>query len=90
MRKRVDWDAEIQKTERIRRRGLALSFLSFAVAAAVIIGAGRAGGAELGLPRRVLSVGCLILACLMLRAVLKRRARLRREREEAERERDRT
>lgn len=80
-RERVDWQAEIRKTEQIRRRGFAMSFLSFAVAAAVIFGVGRLGGVEVGLPRRVLSIACLVLACFTLRAVLKRRARLKRKQE---------
>ena len=45
-RRRVDWDEEIRKTERIRRRGLFTSLLSFAVAAAVLIGVNRTGGVD--------------------------------------------
>ena len=81
-RKRVDWDAEIEKTERIRRRGFVMSFLSFALAVAVIIGVNRMGGVDISLPRRVLSVACIVMACLVLRVTLKHRERLRREREE--------
>ncbi len=83
-RRRVDWDAEIEKTERIRRRGFVMSFLSFAMAAAVIIGVNRVGGIDIGLPRRVLSVACIVMACLVLRATLRHRERLRRERQERE------
>ena len=83
-RQRIDWDAEIEKTERIRRRGFVMSFLSFAVAAAVIVGVNRMGGVDIDLPRRVISVACIVLACLVLRATLRRRERLRRQREEAE------
>ena len=57
-RRRVDWDEEIRKTDRIRRRGLALSALSFAVALAVIFGAGRMGGVEVALPRKVVAIAC--------------------------------
>ena len=83
-RRRVDWDAEIEKTERIRRRGFVMSFLSFAVAAAVIIGVNRVGGIDISLPRRVLSVACIVMACIVLRVTLKHRERLRREREGGE------
>ena len=83
-RKRIDWDAEIEKTERIRRRGFVMSFLSFAMAAAVIIGVNRVGGVDISLPRRVLSVACIVMACLVLRATLRHRERLRRERQERE------
>ena len=76
-RKHVDWDAEIRKTERIRRRGLIMSGVSFAVAAAFIIGVWRMGGEDIALPRKVLSVVCLAAACLVFRAVLKHRARVR-------------
>ena len=81
-RKRIDWDAEIRKSEQIRRRGLVMSFLSFAVAASVIIGAGRMAGAETSLPRMAFPVACILMACLVLGATLRRRARLKREREE--------
>ena len=76
-RRRVDWDAEIRKTERIRRRGLIMSGVSFAVAAAFIIGVWRMGGEDIALPRKVVSVICLAAACLVFRAVLKHRARVR-------------
>ena len=76
-RRRVDWDAEIRKTERIRRRGLIMSGVSFAVAAAFIIGVWRMGGEDIALPRKVLSVLCLAAACLVFRAVQKHRARMR-------------
>ena len=36
--RRVDWEEEIRKTNRIRRRGFALSALSLAVALGVIFG----------------------------------------------------
>lgn len=81
-RRRVDWDEEIRKTDRIRRRGLALSALSFAVALAVIFAAGRMGGVEVALPRKVVAIACLILGASLFRIVLRRRERLRREREE--------
>ena len=81
-RKRVDWDAEIRKSEQIRRRGLIMSGFSFALAMGVIVGLNRMGGLEIDIPRRVLSIACLIMACFLFRAVLKRRARLKREAEE--------
>ncbi|MCR5347573.1 MAG: hypothetical protein K6E38_07335 [Fretibacterium sp.] len=76
-RQRVDWDAEIQKTERIRRRGLIMSGVSFAVASAFIIGVWRMGGEDIALPRKVISVLCLAAACLVFRAVLKHRAHMK-------------
>ena len=45
-RRRVDWDEEIRKTDRIRRRGFALSALSLVVALGVIFGVGRMGGVD--------------------------------------------
>lgn len=83
-RRRVDWDEEIRKTDRIRRRGLGLSALSFAVAVAVIFGAGRMGGFDVALPRKVVAIACLILGVFLFRIVLKRRARLNRLRQERE------
>ncbi len=85
-RQPVDWDAEIRKTERIQRRGFIMSGVSFAVAVAFILGMNRLGGVEIGFPRKVLSVACLVAACVVFRAAWRRRARLKRERQERERE----
>ena len=83
-RRRVDWDEELRKTERIQRRGLGLSALSLVVALAVIFGAGRMGGVDIALPRKVLAIACLILGVFLFRVVLRSRERLRRERGEGE------
>lgn len=82
----MDWDEELRKTDRIRRRGWGISVLSFAVALGVIFGVGRMGGVDVAVPRKVLSIACLILGVLLCRVVLRRRARLKRLREERERE----
>ena len=81
-RRRVDWDEEIRKTERIRRRGLFTSLLSFAVAAAVLIGVNRTGGVDISVPRRVISIACIVVACFVLRVTMRHRARVVRERQE--------
>ena len=83
-RRRVDWEGEIRKTDRIRKRGFALSALSLAVALGVIFGVGRMGGIDVSVPRRVVAIACLILGIFLFRVVLRRRERLRREREERE------
>ena len=78
-RRRVDWDEEIRKTERIRRRGLFTSLLSFA---AVLIGVNRTGGVDISVPRRVISIACIVVACFVLRVTMRHRARVVRERQE--------
>ena len=45
-RKRVDWDAEIKKTEKIKRKGLLMSAFSFAGACAFVFGISRYTGVE--------------------------------------------
>jgi hypothetical protein len=79
-RRRVDWDEEIRKTERIRRKGLFTSALSFGVALIFVAAAGRVNeiGAEIG--RKVIFAFCFVAAMFLFRAALLRRARLRRER----------
>ena len=83
-RRRVDWDEEIRKTDRIRRRGFALSALSLVVALGVIFGVGRMGGVDVSVPRKVVAIACLVLGVFLFRVVLRRRERLRLEREERE------
>ena len=83
-RRRVDWDEEIRKTDRIRRRGFALSALSLVVALGVIFGVGRMGGVDVSVPRKVVAIACLVLGIFLFRVVLRRRERLRRECEERE------
>ena len=73
MRKRVDWDAEIQKTEKIRRKGLLMSILSFGMAIAFIFGMTRYTGADVEIPRSVLIAVIFCVSCVIFRAVVKHR-----------------
>jgi hypothetical protein len=83
-RRRVDWDEELNKTERIRRKGLFVSVLGFGVAMIVIFGAGRLSESGVVLSRKVIFTFCFLLVMFLVRGVLARRARLRRERAERE------
>ena len=74
-RKRVDWDAEIRKTENIRRRGLLMSALSFGVACALIFGMSKYTGKSIELPRTVLVAVCFCVSCVVLRVIMKKRAK---------------
>ena len=85
-RQRVDWDEEARKTERIRRKGLFISALSFAVAAAFIFGAGGLKESGVEFSRKVIFTLCLLIVLFLARVVLRRRGRLRRERQELEEE----
>lgn len=72
-RRRVDWDEEIRKTERIRRRGIFMSALSFAMACAFIFGMSRLkGSAEIEMPKRIISIVFLFAAAMVFRSVMKR------------------
>ena len=73
MRKRIDWDAEIQKTEQIKRKGLLMSLVSFAVAVAVIFGVSRSTGADVEIPRAVLMAVVFGVSCVVFRAIVKHR-----------------
>ncbi len=75
MRKRVDWDAEIRKTEQIRRKGLFMSILSFGMAIAFIFGMSRfsRAGADIEIPRSVLFAALFCVSCVVFRAVMKHR-----------------
>ena len=73
MRKRVDWEAEIQKTEQIKRKGLLMSLVSFAVAVAVIFGVSRSTGANIEIPRAVLMAVVFLVSCVVFRAIVKHR-----------------
>ena len=73
MRKRVDWDAEIQKTEQIKRKGLLMSLVSFAVAVAVIFGVSRSTGADVEIPRTVLMAAAFLVSCVVFRAIMRHR-----------------
>ena len=76
-RKRVDWDAEIRKTENIRRRGLLMSILSFGMAAAFIFGMSRSTGADIEIPKTVLFAVIFCVSCVILRVIMKHRAEQR-------------
>ena len=73
MRKRVDWDAEIQKTEQIKRKGLLMSVISFAFAVAFIFGISRSTGADIEIPRAVLLTVAFVVSFVVFRAVVKHR-----------------
>ncbi|MDR1740307.1 MAG: hypothetical protein LBR38_00450 [Synergistaceae bacterium] len=81
-RQRVDWDEEIRKTEAIRRRGLFMSLLSFAAAAAVIFGAGYMSGVQIEISRKVIFAFCLCAVLFAAKAVLSHRARSSERREQ--------
>ena len=87
VRRRIDWDEEIRKTERIRRRGLFISTLGFGVATAFIVGASRMGSMGVDISRKLIFTFCFVAAMFLMRGVFRRRERLRREREEREDER---
>ena len=76
-RKRVDWDAEIQKTENIKRKGILMSTLSFAVAAAFIFGMSKSTGADVKIPGAVLIAVAFCVSCFVLRAIMKYRSKRR-------------
>ncbi|MDR1978334.1 MAG: hypothetical protein LBQ42_06340 [Synergistaceae bacterium] len=83
-KRRVDWDEELRKTERIRRKGLFVSALGFGVAAIFVVGAGRMGPAGVDVSRKLLFALCFVAAMFLARGTLRRGERLRREREERE------
>jgi len=73
-RKKIDWDAEIEKTEKIKRRGFFMSGLSFALACVLIFGISRATDQNIEIPKTVLVAVGFFVSCLILRAVMKHRA----------------
>lgn len=75
--KRIDWDAEIRKTENIKRRGILMSGLSFALACALIFGMSRATGSDIEIPRTVLVAICFFVSCVIFRVVMKKRSQKR-------------
>ena len=74
MRKRVDWDEEIRKTEQIKRKGLLMSLVSFAVAAAFIFGIGRFTDNSIEIPKTVLAAGLFCVSCFVFRAIVRKRS----------------
>ena len=83
-RKKIDWDAEIQKTENIKRRGFLMSGLSFALACVLIFGMSKATGNEIEIPRAVLVTICFFVSCVIFGIVIKRRSKKRKELKENE------
>jgi hypothetical protein len=83
-RRRVDWDEELRKTERIRRKGLFISALGFGAAMIFVFGAGRLNPGGVEISPKIVFTFCFVIAMFLLRGVLGRRERLRREREERE------
>ena len=83
-RKKIDWDAEIQKTENIKRRGFLMSGLSFALACVLIFGMSKATGNEIEIPRAVLVTVCFFVSCVIFGIVIKRRSQKRKELKENE------
>lgn len=81
-RKRVDWDAEIRKTENIRRKGLLMSVLSFGMAIAFIFGVTRSTGTDIEIPRTVLFAVIFCVSCVILRVIMKHRAEKRNRKNE--------
>ncbi len=71
-RRRIDWDEEIKKTERIRWKGLRFSIAAFGLAAFWIFGVSRMGRKDISLtPITVLlffvGAGTLLFIMLMRR-----------------------
>ena len=78
-RKRVDWDEEIRKTERIRQRGLLMSGFSFALAIALIFGISKFGGEDIIIPKSIIFAVIFCVSFIVFRAVIKYRRRKRNE-----------
>ncbi|MBQ7150658.1 MAG: hypothetical protein IJR94_00205 [Synergistaceae bacterium] len=72
-RKKIDWDAEIQKTEKIKRKGFLMSGVSFAAACALILGMSRATGASIEIPRALLVAVCFVVSAAVFRIIFKKR-----------------
>ncbi|GHS90546.1 hypothetical protein AGMMS49957_16790 [Synergistales bacterium] len=83
-RRRVDWDEEIRKTERIRRRGFFVSAMSFGFAMAMIAGARTMGDSGIQISRKVIALACLCAAFFIFRVTWKRRSRMKAEQENKE------
>ena len=83
---RVDWDEELRKTERIRRRGLFISGLGFGVAVLFIVGLNRDGVGLADVAHRLIFAMCFVLSMFLVRIVWRRRERLMREKQEQEQE----
>ncbi len=73
MRHKVDWDKEIEKSEKIRKRGILMSTVSFAVACAFIFGATRFSGASLEIPKSILFAAVFCASAVIFRMIVKKR-----------------
>jgi membrane protein implicated in regulation of membrane protease activity len=85
-RHRVDWDEEIRKTERIRRKGLFISALGFGLAVLFIVGLNRTGVGIADVARKLFFALFFILSMFLMRIVWRRRERLELEKREKEQE----
>ncbi|MBR2209800.1 MAG: hypothetical protein IJ859_13425 [Synergistaceae bacterium] len=85
-RKKIDWDAELEKTEKIKRRGFFMSGLSFALACVLIFGMSRATDANIEIPRSVLTAICFFVSCVVLGVIMRRRAKKKNEAQNKENE----
>ncbi|MBQ7593089.1 MAG: hypothetical protein IJU48_01895 [Synergistaceae bacterium] len=81
-RKRVDWDEEIRKTERIKRKGLIMSALSFGMAIAFIFGVTRSEGVNVEIPRSILFAVIFCVSCVIFRAIVRHRNKKRESQDE--------
>jgi hypothetical protein len=84
---KVDWDEEIRKTERIRRKGLFISALGLGVAALFILGLNRTGAGFAEVGRKFIFALCVILAMFLTRIIWRRGERLKSEKQDKEQER---
>ncbi|MDR2527525.1 MAG: hypothetical protein LBD04_00705 [Synergistaceae bacterium] len=82
-RRRVDWDEEVRKTERIRRRGFFISALGLGVAVLFTFGGGRGGVTEIG-PKLLFAffLALSLALCLALAVTMTRMASRERPRQE--------
>ena len=77
VRQRIDWDEEVRKTERIRRRGLFITVLGLCVVGAVSFGAGHMNPHDIEVSRKVIFAVCVVITLFLGRVLLWRRERLR-------------
>jgi len=85
-KRRVDWDEEIRKTERIRRKGFFISALGLGIALLFVLGLNRTGDGFGELSRKLIFAMSFVLPMLIARVIWLRKDRLKRERQEIEQE----
>jgi len=85
-KRRVDWDEEIRKTERIRRKGFFISALGLGIALLFVLGLNRTGDGFGELSRRVIFAMSFVLSMFIARVIWLRKDRLKREKQEIEQE----